>query len=167
MSLQTPEHETLDRRQTLEAMSIVPTSVSVLAGDVGYADARAAMIIGSFVFISLEPCLVGFSVRQESSTWPLLSQAPLLGISTLAADQAELCHTIGRKNQGRFHDHLWFQGDAGAPLVAGAAAWIECQLDHVTRTGDHDFVLARVLGVKCGRNPDPLVFHNRRLTSIR
>jgi flavin reductase (DIM6/NTAB) family NADH-FMN oxidoreductase RutF len=44
-------------------MSKVPTSVTVVAGQPELTGERAAMIVGSFVFISADPCLVGFFVH--------------------------------------------------------------------------------------------------------
>ena len=63
---------------------MVPTSVTVVAGQPELTGERAAMIVGSFVFVSLDPCLVGFFVGHESTSWPQLNKATVLGISTLA-----------------------------------------------------------------------------------
>ena len=43
---------------------------------------------------------------------------------------------------------------------------MECQIENVTRVGDHNFVLARVLGLNTGSTKDPLVFQNHEFTAI-
>lgn len=147
-------------------MSLVPTSVTVIAGQPELTGERAAMIVGSFAFISLEPCLVGFFVNHESSSWPQLNKATVLGISTLGSNQASFCRKLGKKEADRFADHFWARGNFGAPLVNGAVASMECQIENVTPVGDHDFVLTRVLGLSTGDLTDPLIFHNHAFTGL-
>lgn len=147
-------------------MSLVPTSVTVVAGQPELTGDCAAMIVGSFVFISLEPCLVGFFVGSESTTWPQLNKATVLGVSTLASTQTPFCRKLGKKEADRFADHLWTQGTYGAPLVTGSVASVECQIENVSRIGDHDFVLARVLGLSTGSAAEPLVFQSHEFSGL-
>ena len=160
MTTVTERPGTIDPTHVRDVMSMVPTSVTVIAGQPELTGERAAMIVGSFVFISLDPCLVGFFVSQESSSWPQLNKATVLGISTLGSGQAGFCRKLGKKEADRFADSFWTQGAYGAPLVAEAVAAMECQIENVTPVGDHAFVLARVLGLSTGSLTDPLVFQN-------
>src|SRR6476661_10583440 len=111
---------TIDPTHVRDVMSMVPTSVTVVAGQPELTGERAAMIVGSFVFISLDPCLVGFFVSHESSSWPQLNKATVLGISTLGSGQAAFCRKLGKKEADRFDERYWSQGTYGAPLVTGA-----------------------------------------------
>ncbi|WP_314194551.1 flavin reductase family protein [uncultured Arthrobacter sp.] len=167
MTIVTDHLNTLAPRQVRDVMAKVPTSVTVVAGQPELTGERAAMIVGSFVFVSLDPCLVGFFVSQKSTTWPQLNKATVLGISTLAATQRQFCRKLGKKEADRFDERFWTQGAFGAPLVAGAVASIECQIENVTAAGDHAFVLARVLGLNAGNTNDPLVFQNHEFTRLR
>lgn len=166
MTTVTERPGTIDPTHVRDVMSMVPTSVTVVAGQPELTGERAAMIVGSFVFISLDPCLVGFFVGHESSTWPQLYKAIVLGISTLASGQAGFCRKLGKKEADRFADNFWTQGAYGAPLVAGAVAAMECQIENVTPIGDHAFVLARVLGLSTGSLTDPLVFQNHGFSGL-
>lgn len=121
MTTVTERPGTIDATHVRDVMSMVPTSVTVVAGQPELTGERAAMIVGSFVFISLEPCLVGFFVGHESSSWPQLNKATVLGISTLSSGQAGFCRKLGKKEA----DSFWTQGSYGAPLVAGAVAAME------------------------------------------
>ncbi|WP_181151784.1 flavin reductase [Arthrobacter sp. MYb51] len=94
---------------------MVPTSVTVIAGQPELTDERSAMIFGSFVFISLDPCLVGFFVGQEPSSWPQLNKATVLGISTLASGQEGFGRKLGKKEANRFANSFWTQGAYVAP----------------------------------------------------
>lgn len=166
MTTVTERPGTLDPIHVRDTMSMVPTSVAVVAGQSELTGDRAAMIVGSFVFISLDPCLVGFFIGHESSSWPQLNEATVLGISALASTQAQFCRTLGKKEADRFDDSFWIQGAYGAPLVAGSVAALECQIENVTPIGDHTFVLARVLGLNTGNAKDPLVFQNHEFAGL-
>ena len=166
MTTVTERPGTIDPTHVRDVMSMVPTSVTVVAGQPELTGERAAMIVGSFVFISLDPCLVGFFVGHESTSWPQLNKATVLGISTLSSEQAGFCRKLGKKEADRFADQFWTQGPYGAPLVAGAVAAMECQIENVTPVGDHAFVLARVLGLSTGGLTDPLVFQNHGFSGL-
>lgn len=166
MTIVTEQLRTTAPQHVRDVMSKVPTSVTVVAGQPELTDERAAMIVGSFVFISLEPCLVGFFVGRESTSWPQLNKATVLGISTLASTQTQFCRKLGKKEADRFDEHFWTQGEFGAPLVTGSVASMECQIENVTRAGDHDFVLARVIGLNTGSTKDPLVFQNHEFAGL-
>jgi 3-hydroxy-9,10-secoandrosta-1,3,5(10)-triene-9,17-dione monooxygenase reductase component len=167
MTIVTEQLSTIDSQRVRDVMSKVPTSVTVVAGQPELTGERAAMIVGSFVFISADPCLVGFFVHQESTSWPQLNKATVLGISTLASTQTQFCRKAGKKEADRFDGRFWTQGEFGAPLVSGSVASMECQIENVTRVGDHDFVLARVLGLNRGNTRDPLVFQNHAFAGLR
>lgn len=166
MTIVTEQISTIDPTHVRDVMSKVPTSVTVVAGQPELTGERAAMIVGSFVFISLHPCLVGFFVAHASTSWPQLNKAAVLGISTLASGQADFCRKLGKKDADRFADHYWTRGEYGAPLVTGSVASMECQLENVTSVGDHDFVLARVLGLSAGTAADALVFQNHGFSGL-
>jgi flavin reductase (DIM6/NTAB) family NADH-FMN oxidoreductase RutF len=166
MTIVAEQIRTIDPTHVRDVMSKVPTSVTVVAGQPELTGERAAMIVGSFVFVSVEPCLVGFFVSHESSSWPQLDKATVIGISTLASTQKQFCRKLGKKDADRFADNYWSRGEYGAPLVAGSVASIECQIENVTSVGDHVFVLARVLGLSPGTTEDPLVFQNHGFSGL-
>ncbi|NDZ80935.1 flavin reductase family protein [Streptomyces sp. SID10853] len=148
----------IDPHRMRAVMAKVPTSVAVVAGD---PDGRAALVIGSFVSVSLEPSLVGFFVDRSSTSWPKLRTADLLGISVLSSRQHSMCDKIGRKHEDRFDEAHWTKGPLGSPVLPGAVAHIECRIEQVSPAGDHELVLVRVIGLSEGETTDPLVFHDR------
>jgi flavin reductase (DIM6/NTAB) family NADH-FMN oxidoreductase RutF len=97
MTTVTEQLSTIDPQQIRDVMSKVPTSVTVVAGQPELTGERAAMIVGSFVFISLEPCLVGLFISRDSTSWPQLNKATLLDISTRASTQTQFCRKLGKK----------------------------------------------------------------------
>ncbi|MCF8602607.1 flavin reductase family protein [Gordonia sp. HY442] len=140
-----------------QAYSCFPTGVVAVCrrtsdGDVG-------MSASAFTTVSLDPPLVSVCVRDGSSTWPQLATADRLGVSVFASHQGDACRRLAGPPESRFDDvHRW-STDSGALFVAGAAAHLECSVEHVVPAGDHHVVLLRIHALRSDPSVDPLVFH--------
>src|SRR2546425_12388776 len=71
-----------------------PTGVAVVAVDAGAQE--LALTVGTLVSLSLEPPLVGFSVRREAALHELLREAGAFAVSLLAAGQEALAQHFAR-----------------------------------------------------------------------
>ena len=82
-----------------------------------------------------------------------------LGISVLAADQADLARGFATKapHPEKFRDvsHVERQG---VPLIDGAVAWIACRLRNLHDGGDHEIAIGDVIDLG-GEGGDPLIFY--------
>lgn len=121
----------------------LPTGVSVIATlDEGRPVGLAA---GSFFSVSLEPPLVGFCVTLTSSTWPAIERSGRFAVSVLADDQVEVCRRFAAKGPDKFAGVAWTPAPVtGAPLIDGAVAHIDCDLDRQVLAGDHWIVIGAV-----------------------
>lgn len=117
--------------------------------------------IGSFASISLEPPLVGFFVAETSSTWPQMSGIGSFCVNVLADRHTDVCTQFSRKGVDRFADQPWIPAPGGSPILHGALAWLDCQLDHTIKIGDHELVVGRVTNLGIGDEGLPLLFFRR------
>lgn len=108
------------------------------------------MTATSFMSVSLDPPLVLVSLREGSRMDDLLDEQPLWGVSLLSESQRHIAGRFAMK--GRISDRLLFEdipyarGEvAGAPLVGGALATLECRTEQRVTAGDHTLVIGRVL----------------------
>ncbi|MGF1607609.1 MAG: flavin reductase family protein [Rhodothalassiaceae bacterium] len=120
------------------------------------------MTINSFASVSLEPPLILWSVESGARMAPAYIDAPLFGLSVLAADQEPLARRFADPDlePAQRFDHVALDpASDSAPLLAGSAAWFECRRDSVHPGGDHEIILGRVLrfGRRAGRT---LLFHD-------
>lgn len=143
--------EPIDPKFFRQVMGQVPTCVTIVTAMVD--EAPQAMVIGSFVSVSLEPPLAGFFCTTTSSTWQLLRTADVLGVNVLAADQVDVSNGCMRAPEERF-DGLDWELDAGAPRIAGTAAFIRMSFHEIVDAGDHEFALCAVEAMDM---PDPAV----------
>ena len=79
--------DTIDPKYFRQVMGQVPTTVTVVTAMVD--ENPVAMVIGSFVSISLEPPLAGFFCTSTSSTWAELKKADVLGVNVLGEHQID------------------------------------------------------------------------------
>jgi flavin reductase (DIM6/NTAB) family NADH-FMN oxidoreductase RutF len=110
--------------------------------------------------------MVAFFVARTSSTWPHVRQAGSFVANILAGHQTELCRRFARKDLDRFTGVEWTPGDTGAPRIAGAIAWIECDLGEVLEAGDHWLALGALRNLQATSSDDPLVFFRGRYHSL-
>jgi flavin reductase (DIM6/NTAB) family NADH-FMN oxidoreductase RutF len=123
--------------------------------------------VSSFNTVSVEPPLVSICVQQGSSTWPLLSPSPRVGLSVLALSQQALCRQLAARNHfDRFTGAAWSVTRNGAVLIDDAAAWLECDLHDVLPVGDHELVVLRVRQHRANPDVTPLVFHASQFHSL-
>jgi flavin reductase (DIM6/NTAB) family NADH-FMN oxidoreductase RutF len=88
-------------------------------------------------------------------------------VNVLAAGQEGLCRDVSAKAPDVFDRNPWRGAPSGSPVLAGVAAWIDCDIADVWTLGDHYFVLGRVreLGVE-KTGVSPLVFSRGRLAPL-
>ncbi|WP_219415599.1 flavin reductase family protein [Pseudonocardia nigra] len=147
-------------------MSHLPTGVVALAG-ISHPRANPhGLVVGTFQSLSLSPALVCFSIGRSSTSWPKIRSAGRLCASVLAEDQEHVCRALSSKQPDKFAGIDWSLSETGVPRIAGAHAWIDCEVTEELDGGDHTIAIARVLRMDHGRG-DPLVFHRGRLGSYR
>ncbi|WP_207841635.1 flavin reductase [Williamsia soli] len=117
-----------------------------------------ALTIGSFSSVSLEPPLVAFYPSIGSSTWPKIQAHGRFCINVLGAGQEALCRAFASKASDKFDGVTWRPSPGGSPIIEGAVAWIDCDLDDVQTLGDHFLVVGRVNALETASRDLPLLF---------
>jgi flavin reductase (DIM6/NTAB) family NADH-FMN oxidoreductase RutF len=134
-----------------------PTGVVAMAALID--GAPAGLAASSFVSVSLDPPLVSVCVAHTSTTWPALRRVGRLGISVLGADQEQAGRQLSAGGIDRFAGLGWRATPAGAVLLTGSSAWLDCEVAQQVPAGDHDIVLLRVHDLGADPRVPPLVFH--------
>jgi flavin reductase (DIM6/NTAB) family NADH-FMN oxidoreductase RutF/rhodanese-related sulfurtransferase len=126
--------------------------------------------VRSFMALSADPQLVAVALPRTSRTLSVLLTSGVFAISVLAADQASLARHFasGRPSAERFDGISWRGGEGGIPLLEGALAVLECQLDRENAAGDQVIVLGKVVGARVDPGlGDPLLYHRGALVITR
>lgn len=113
----------------------------------------------SFASLSLDPPLVQWSLRNAAYSLPIFLRSRRFAVNILAADQEDVSRAFSTAGVDRFTKVATEAGLGGVPLIEGAAAWIECDLETTLPGGDHTILIGRVLRARTF--PRPPLLHWR------
>jgi 3-hydroxy-9,10-secoandrosta-1,3,5(10)-triene-9,17-dione monooxygenase reductase component len=133
-----------------------PTGVTVVTGMDG--DDPVALVIGSFVSVSLDPPLVGFLPGKSSTSWPRIEPSARFCVNVLGDDQLDVCNAFFRKGEDPWERVGWASGATGSPILDGVIAFIDCTLHQVVDAGDHWMVIGEVVDMGQRDDGGPLLF---------
>lgn len=129
---------------------------------------RLGLTVGSLVSLSLEPPLVGVGVSRQAAMHELLREAGGFALSLLAGDQEAVAQHFARGVPPLAHWHgiATRAGASGAPLIDGAAGWLQCETRAEHEAGDHTLFVGEVLAAEPGRAAAPLIYVGQRYVSL-
>jgi flavin reductase (DIM6/NTAB) family NADH-FMN oxidoreductase RutF len=112
----------------------------------------------SVTSVSLDPPYVSFCPASTSSSWPMIRRTGRLAVNILAHDQREICAQFATRGGAKFGGIGWVPGGNGSPLLDGALAAVEADLEYEHGAGDHTIVVAHVTGLRVHPDRAPLLF---------
>lgn len=148
----------IDQVKFRQVLGSYPTGVCAITATTPDGE-RAAMVVGSFTSVSLDPALVGFLPDKGSSSWPLIEQAGHFCVNVLSSDQQNVCRQLAAKGPDKFAGLDVNTSEHGHPVITNSIAQIDCDIHAVIDAGDHWFVLGHVLSLEVVRDGDPMLFY--------
>jgi len=157
-----------DPEQVQDALAAFPSGVTVVTT---CADGEAyGMTVSAFCALSQDPPLVLLCVRSSGRGLDLLARSGACCVNVLSSEQAPLARLFASRRRPRGPGALdgvpHRTGTTGSPVLAGAAAHLECELEALQAWGDHTVVVGRVVAAGSAPPSAPLVVHRRRLTGV-
>ena len=132
------------------AMRHLTGGVSVIT--VGRGLDISGMTVTSVSSLAIDPPTIMVSINRQSSSWPLLQRYRSFGVNILTADQIDIAERFsgsnGLKGIDRFAGTEWVRGASGVPLLVGALAAIDCNVDDIVERHSHAIVIGRVLNLQ-------------------
>jgi flavin reductase (DIM6/NTAB) family NADH-FMN oxidoreductase RutF len=111
----------------------------------------SGMTVTSVSSLSVDPPVLIVSVNKASSSWPLLKRHGFFGVNILTADQIDVAERFagkgGLKGADRFAGAEWTIRASGVPLLVGALATIDCEVEEAIERYSHAIIIGRVLDV--------------------
>lgn len=149
-------HPTFDSAKFRTVLGHFPTGVTVITA--APEGAPVGLAVGSFSSVSLDPPLVAFFPGKSSSSWPQIEVTGAFCVNILADDQEDVCRRFASKEEDKFAGLGWRAATSGSPVLDGALAWIDCDIDSVVEAGDHYCVMGRVRDLEVAHEGAPLLF---------
>jgi flavin reductase (DIM6/NTAB) family NADH-FMN oxidoreductase RutF len=150
------------------AMRHLTGGVSVIT--VGQGKDITGMTVTSVSSLSVEPPTLIVSINRESSSWPILKRQGFFGVNILAADQLDVAERFtgkgGVKGADRFSGAQWTTRISGVPLLAGALAAIDCEVEDIVERHSHAIVIGRVLDIQTSGHTAALAYWQGRYVAV-
>jgi flavin reductase (DIM6/NTAB) family NADH-FMN oxidoreductase RutF len=148
---------TVAGRQFRDALAQFATGVTIITAPAPH-DGFVGFTANSFNSVSLDPPLIIWSLARRSRSFGAFAGAERYAVNVLAHEQVGLARRFSRPHSDRFAGVAYRLGKAGAPLIDGCAAWLECRHHALHPAGDHMLFIGEV--DTCGyRHVEPLVWH--------
>lgn len=132
-----------------DAMRQLTGGVSVITA--GKGRDISGMTVTSVSSLSVDPPSLIVSLNRESSSWPLVKRYGFFGVNILTSDQIDIAERFtgkgGLKGADRFAGATWITRASGVPLLEGALAAIDCEVEDVVERHSHAIVIGRVLDI--------------------
>ena len=150
------------------AMRHLAGGVSVIT--VGQAKDITGMTVTSVLSLSVDPPTLIVSINRESSSWPPLKRHGFFGVNILTADQLDVAERFsgkgGLKGADRFIGAKWAPGLSGVPLLEGALAAIDCEVENIVERYSHAIVIGRVLELQVSSRTAALAYWQGQYVAI-
>ncbi len=155
-------HAEVDVTQFRDAAARFASGVTVAAA--AHEGMHHAITATAFASLSLEPPMVLLALDRAGQLIGLVRDSGCVGLSVLSADQESIgrrASTAGRALRPVVDEAPTTTAVTGAPLLLGALAWFDCEVESISEHGDHAIIVGRVVGA-AATDGDPLLYFVRR-----
>jgi len=130
----------------------------------------SGMTVTSVSSLSVDPPALIVSINRDSSSWPLVKRYGFFGVNILTSDQIDIAERFtgkgGLKGADRFAGARWTTRASGVPLLVGALAAIDCEVEDIVERHSHAIVIGRVLDVAVSARTAALAYWQGRYVAI-
>jgi flavin reductase len=122
------------------------------------------MTANAFTSVSLDPPLVLVCVQTDAVMHPLVEQSGVFAVNVLTAGQEGLSGWFSLPDRPvgdeQFAGVAWRPAPrTGSPLLAGALAYVDCEVRDVHPGGDHGIFVGEVVDAEVSANEPPLLYY--------
>jgi flavin reductase (DIM6/NTAB) family NADH-FMN oxidoreductase RutF len=150
------------------AMRQLTGGVSVITA--GRGKEISGMTVTSVSSLSVEPATLIVSINREASSWPLVKRHGFFGVNILTSDQLDIAERFtgkgGLKGVARFTGAEWVTRVSGVPLLVGALAAIDCEVEDIIERHSHAIVVGRVLDLQLSARTAALAYWQGQYVAI-
>jgi len=150
------------------AMRQLTGGVSVIT--VGRGRDIAGMTVTSVSSLSVDPPSLIVAINRSASSWPILKRDGFFGVNILNADQIDIAERFagkdGVKGADRFAGAEWVTRVSGVPLLVGALAAIDCEVEDIIERHSHAIVIGRALDLRLSPRSAALAYWQGQYVAI-
>ena len=141
-------------------MRVVPGPVALICSADG-AD-RTGMAATAWNSLCAEPPMLLVCVNRKASANEMIVSSGRFSVNLLSTDDVETVAIFsaqrGLSGAARFLNGQWDEGELGQPMLKGAVAVFECELEARHSHGTHDIFIGRVRHMTKTVGAEPLLY---------
>jgi flavin reductase (DIM6/NTAB) family NADH-FMN oxidoreductase RutF len=130
----------------------------------------SGMTVTSVSSLSVDPPALIVSINRGASCWPLLQRYGVFGVNILTSDQIDIAERFtgkdGLKGAARFAGAEWTTRASGVPLLVGALAAIDCEVEEIVERHSHAILIGRVLDLQVSSRTAALAYWHGQYVAI-
>ncbi|MFJ6675693.1 flavin reductase family protein [Actinosynnema sp. NPDC091369] len=150
-----------EHRSLREALGRFVTGVTVVTA--ASEQGPVGLTVNSFTSVSLDPALVLFCLRRDSRVGDVFESAASFAVNILGEHQESVSKRFSGPVEERTEGVALDFGVTGAPLLADALAYLDCDLHRRIDAGDHVIIIGWVRDFEIRRaEARPLAFYGGR-----
>lgn len=149
----------------LRAFSGFPTGVAVVTG-VNTSGEPIGITVSSFSTVSLSPPLILWSIKNISSLKKYFGIGKRQLIQILEASQNEIALIFAKQINKDIHSLKHSISSNGLFRIADCVVYFECETVAIHCEGDHEIIVAKVLGIENHPDKQPMVFFNSKFSRV-
>ncbi len=134
--------------------------VSVITTGTGAS--RTGLTATSVSALSAEPPTLTVNINRTSSTWGVLAREGRFGVNFIGTDQKAVAERFsgfgGLKGVGRYQGADWTTAVTGAPLLVGALAALDCEVEEAIERHSHIILIGRIRATLLGDAAGALLY---------
>src|SRR5262249_10284383 len=97
------------------------------------------------------------AVDKTATMHAALTASRHFALTILNEAQEHLSQRFAQRGRKDVSDLTWITASSGAPILAGALAWVDCRLTEILPGGDHDIFIGEILAGD-SRDGAPLLY---------
>jgi len=130
----------------------------------------SGMTATSVSSLSVDPPTLIVSINRSASSWPLLKRYGFFGVNILTSDQIDIAERFagkgGLKGAERFAGAEWNTRASGVPLLVGALAAIDCEVEEIVERHSHAILIGRVKDLQVSSRTAALAYWQGQYVAI-
>ncbi|RLQ85268.1 flavin reductase family protein [Notoacmeibacter ruber] len=150
-----------------EAMASLAATACVVTAAVG--DERVGRTVTAALSLAVDPPSLLVSIDTNAHLASLIRECSGFSFAMLQAGQQTVAEAFAGKvpRDQRFEHGEWEAWPSGHPRLRSATVAMDCALVENIVTEDHVLFVGRPLAIDLAENRAPLIWHDRRFTTIR
>ncbi len=149
-------------------MRQLAASVNIVAAE--FNGSRDGLTATAACSISAEPPQLLVSVNSTSGAHTIIRKAGAFSLNILARDQEDIAKRFagmdGAERSERFGLGAWETMVTGAPLLAGAVANFDCEVEQMVTAATHTIFIGQVIAVTSREDGRPLLYGDGKFTGL-